>query len=132
MTLEASVLGEQAVRGTAQGYEVHLRLPWYRSLPLSCLEDVSIAIGGRLAARDSLRVIRDGAALRLGELAGRVDDEWFVQDPLTIAVPAATRAKRGEGVDLEVTVTIRVPYIVIAPGKALTRPTRVRRKVVVQ
>jgi hypothetical protein len=132
MTLEASVLGDGAVRATAQGYEVDLRLPWYRSLPVSCLEDVSISLGGQPAARDSLRVVRAGRPLALGDLAVRVDDEWFVQDPLTVAVQAAAPPAKGQAVELEVTVTIRVPYILVGPGKALTRPTRVRRKVVVQ
>lgn len=132
MTLEASVLGEHAVRATERGYEVDLRLPWYRSLPVSCLEDVLVSIDGQAAARESLKVLRAGQGLGLGELAGRVDDEWFVQDPLTIFVPCATRPQIGRSVDLEVTVTIRVPYIIIGPGKALTRPTRVRRRVVVQ
>lgn len=132
MTLEATVLSDHAVRGTAQGYEVDLGLPWYRSLPVSCLEDVSIALGGQAVARDDLRVVRAGRPLALGELATRVDDEWFVQDPLTVAVRSAAPPAKGQSVDLEVTVTIRVPYVLVGPGKALTRPTRVRRKVVVQ
>jgi hypothetical protein len=77
-------------------------------------------------------VVRAGRPLALADLATRVDDEWFVQDPLTVAVQSDSPAPRGQSVDVEVTVTIRVPYVLVGPGKALTRPTRVRRKVVVQ
>lgn len=132
MTLEATVVGERAVRATAQGYEVDLGLPWYRSLPVSCLEDVVVTIGGRTAPRDALRVLRAGESLGIAALGDRVDDEWFVQDRLTVAVPLDAPAAKGDSVDVEVTVTLRVPYIIVGPGKALVRPTRVRRRVVVQ
>jgi hypothetical protein len=132
MTLEASVLGDNAVRATAKGYEVDLHLAWYRSLPLSCVENLSVTIAGRTAARDELRVHHDGKKLTLDELANIVDDEWFVQDALTISVPDPAPVKRGSEADVEVTMATRIPYIIIGPDKALVKPTRVRRKVVVK
>lgn len=132
MTLEASVLGDDAVRVTPNGYEVDIHLAWYRSLPLSCVEDVSVTVAGHTATRDELRVLRDGQSLTLAELANKVDEEWFVQDSLTIAVPASSPVARGSEVDVQVTVATRIPYIIIGPQTALVKPTRVHRRVVVQ
>lgn len=132
MTLEASVLGDDAVRSTSTGYEVDIHLAWYRSLPLSCLEDISVTVAGQAASRDDIRVLREGREWTLDDLAGAVDDEWFVQDALTVAVPNSSPLERGSEVDVEVTVATRIPYIIIGPDKALVKPTRVSRKVVVQ
>jgi hypothetical protein len=132
MTLEASVLGHDALRSTPSGYEVDIHLAWYRSLPLSCIEDISVTIAGQTASRDELRVLRDGQELTLDELADVDDDEWFVQDPLTVSLPSASPFEPGAEVDVQVTMATRIPYIIIGPETALVKPTRVSRKVVVQ
>lgn len=132
MTLEASVLGDDAVRSTPTGYEVDVHLAWYRSLPLSCVEDISVTVAGETASRDDVRVLWDGRELTLDDLADMTDDEWFVQDPLTFAVPSSSPAAKGSKVDVQVIVGTRIPYIIIGPDTALVKPTRVSRKVVVQ
>lgn len=132
MTLEASVLKEDAVRATAQGYEVDVHLAWYRSLPLSCVEDLSVTVAGRTPARDELRVVHDGKELPLDALADLVDEEWFVQDPLTVAFADPSPAAAGSEVDVSVHVATRIPYIIIGPEKALVQHARVARKVTVQ
>lgn len=132
MTLEATVLGRDAVRSTPQGYEVDVHLAWYRSLPLSCVEDVAISIDGNAVPREALRVLRAGAELRLDDLADRVDDWWFVQDPLTIRVPAPAPKGRGSEAEVSVHLATRIPYIIIGPDKALVQHTRVSGKVVIQ
>jgi hypothetical protein len=132
MTLEASVLDDDAVRRTSSGYEVDIHLAWYRSLPLSCVEDISVTVAGQAASRDDIRVLRGGRELSLEDLAGFVDEEWFVQDALTVVVPNSSPVEPGSEVDIDVTLATRIPYIIIGPGTALVKPTRVSRKVVVQ
>lgn len=132
MTLEASVLRDDAVRRTPEGYEVAVHLAWYRSLPLSCVEDLGVTVAGRKASREDIRVLRDGRSLRLDDLADLVDEEWFVQDPLTVVVPDKSPVAQGSEAEVEVTMATRVPYILIGPQKALVKPTHVARKVVVR
>jgi hypothetical protein len=132
MTLEASVLREDAVRRTRQGYEVDVHLAWYRSLPLSCVEDLSIVVAGKKASRKDIRVLRDGRSLTLDDLAGLADEEWFVQDPLTVLVPDVSPLAQGSETEVEVTLATRIPYIIIGPEQALVKPTHVARKVTVR
>jgi hypothetical protein len=72
MTLEANVLRDNAVRATASGYEVDVHLAWYRSLPLSCVEDISVTVAGRTVPRDDTRVRYGGRELALNDLADLV------------------------------------------------------------
>jgi len=132
MTLESSVLGADAVRRTADGYEVDVHLAWYRSLPLSCVENVSVKVGGAASARDTLRVIKDGRALTLDDLAALPDEEWFVQDALTLRMPVDSPLSKGAETKVEVSLATRIPYIIIGPNMALVKRTDVERKVVIQ
>ena len=132
MTLEASVLGDDAVRATSHGYEVDLHLAWYRSLPLSCVEDINISIAGNAAGRDDIRVVVGERKLTLDELADCVDDEWFVQDALTVAIPDSSPLASGSEADVQVIMATRIPYIIIGSDTALVKPTRVIRRVTIQ
>jgi Domain of unknown function (DUF6379) len=129
MTLEASVLGKEPVRSVSGGYEVDVHLPWYRSLPLSCVENVEATIAGLKPARDAIRVKHDGRLLTLEELGGLTDEQWFVQDPLTLFIPAAAPLAAGAEADVEVALAARIPYIIIGPETALVQRARVARRI---
>jgi Domain of unknown function (DUF6379) len=132
VTLEANVLRDDAVRATASGYEVDVHLAWYRSLPLSCVEDVSVTVAGRTAPRDDIRVRYGGRELALGDLADLVDDWWFVQDPLTVLVPDPAPLDPDTESEVIVELATRIPYIIIGPGAALVQRTKAERKVVIR
>lgn len=132
MTLEAMVLVDDAVRAADDGYEVDLHLAWYRSLPLSCLEDVTLSIDGRAVERADLRVQVGDRMLGLDDLAPLDEEWWFVQDALTVHAPAAAPRAAGEEVDVDVVLATRVPYIVIGPDTALVQRTRVAKSVVLR
>lgn len=132
MTLEASVLKDDAVRATDTGYEVDVHLAWYRSLPLSCVEDVTVSVGGRTVPRDDVRVRHGDALVGLDDLAGMADELWFVQDPIVVALPDPAPAAPGTVTEVDVHLATRIPYIVIGPGMALVQRTHVTREVVVR
>jgi Domain of unknown function (DUF6379) len=132
MTLEANVLRDDAVRATAGGYEVDVHLAWYRSLPLSCVENVSVTVAGRTVPRDDVRVRYGGRELTLRDLPGLVDDWWFVQDPLTVVVPDPAPRDPGTEGDVVVELATRIPYIIIGPDTALVQRTKAERKVVIR
>jgi hypothetical protein len=132
VTLEAQVLGDTAVRATEGGYEVDLHLAWYRSLPLSCLEGIELTIDDVPVERGALRVSVDGRQLGLDDLPELDDEWWFVQDALTVQVPAENPRPQGQELDVDVILATRVPYIIIGPETALVQRTHVAKKVVVQ
>lgn len=132
MTLEANVLRPNSVRATADGYEVDVHLAWYRSLPLSCVENVSVSIAGKNVARDSIQVLYQGRKLALDDLPDLVDDWWFIQDALTLQVADSNPIAAGDKTTLEVELATRIPYIIIGPDMALVQRTKASREVTVQ
>ena len=114
-----------SVRDGRLALAVHL--PWYRSLPISCLESVDVTVDGNAAAVRALHV--PGFAGIVNE-AGASDVAWDLRDPLDVSLDSA--AQSGDTLQLEVTVAVRIPYIQQAPGVPLVQRTVVRTEGTVQ
>jgi hypothetical protein len=89
-----------------------VRLPWYRSLPLSCLESIDVSVDGRGA-----ELVRLELAEFTGALPEAQDSEiwWDLREPLRALVQAP--AEQGDVVACSVTLTVRIPYIQVADGR---------------
>ena len=92
-----------------------LHLPWYRSLPLSCLEDVEVSVDGAPATVTSVRV--PGFTGSVPEAAAS-DVDWDLRDTLDVSLD---REGRPGTHALEVTLAVRIPYLQQAPGVALVQ-----------
>ncbi len=68
-----------------------VHLPWYRSLPISCLESVDVTVDGIAAAVRSRHV--PGFAGRVDE-AGVSDAAWDLRDPLDVSLDSAATIRR--------------------------------------
>lgn len=91
-----------------------LRLPWYRSLPMSCLESVTVTV--------------DGIPVEVETLGAT--DTWDLRDPLTVTLDA--HACRGDVVTLGVDLAVRIPYIQQAPGVPLVQRAVVRTEATIR
>lgn len=94
---------------------IEVRLPWYRSLPGSCISEASLSVDGVAAPVGSLRWTMNGRTFAMADLVDEVDEWWFPVDSavlsgdLTLADPGAEHR-----VDVEL--KLYIPYIVTAHG----------------
>ncbi|HVB33459.1 MAG TPA: DUF6379 domain-containing protein [Patescibacteria group bacterium] len=95
--------------GGAPGVRLRIRLPWYRSLPLSCIERVEVTIDGEPVNRAEVSLTLDGLNHTLDEAAGLHDVWWFVLDTADLHIRRNKPLSPG---DHPVTVTLgcRIPY----------------------
>jgi hypothetical protein len=109
------------------GLALTLHLPWYRSLPLSCLEALDVRIDGTPA-----RVL----AVAVGSFAGTVPDAasseevWDLRDALDVSLDAP--GSPGDQRTVEVDVAVRIPYMQQAPGVPLVQRAAVRTEATVR
>jgi hypothetical protein len=102
----ASELLARAAGRTADGAELRLRSPWYRSLPLSCI-DVELTVDGEQVAAERIRFHVNDRDHTIEELHELYDEFWFVLDPLCLRVsgigpgPHEVTARLG----------LRIPYL---------------------
>lgn len=93
-----------------EGLELDVRLPWYRSLPLSVVMPSELLVDGRSVPLDGAFVEHEGKRYTLAELPEQVSAWWFVQDSVRLVVPMPVRPAAGPH---EVVLTLHLfpPYI---------------------
>jgi hypothetical protein len=118
------IIQDDSLRVVEGGYEVQVRLNWYRSLPLSCVEKVTLALDGKPVDSEKIRFGINGHEYKLEELDDLVEEFWFVQDSAILRVLQPGAVTKGETHTVEVEITLRFPYIPVGSGKFLTTPTK--------
>jgi uncharacterized protein DUF6379 len=105
------VLEEGSLREDSETISFDIRIPWYRSLPLSCVEGLEVTVDGATIAEDDVRIAFNGTTYGLAELSPLYDDWWQVTDPARVTVPRGGRSPGGSH-EVDVTLALRIPYIV--------------------
>src|SRR5689334_17140153 len=127
-----TVLTSDSLIRRPDGLGIALTVPWYRSLWLSSVSDVAVAVDGRPIPREDLRVELGDRSFGVDELPDQWDVLWFIQDRLVLVVPLAEPPVEGQEVDVEVTVDLRLPYMQIAPMTYVTNHASNRRTLAVR
>ncbi len=109
--LTDQVVADGSLRSVPAGAAFDVRIPWYRSLPYSCVEGLDVAIDGRRIDSGLLRMELGGEEYLLSELAPLHDRWWYVADAAAVTVPLAEPLAAGAH-ELDVTIHMRIPYIV--------------------
>jgi hypothetical protein len=104
------ILGDDALVATADGFDVRLRLPWIRSLPLSSVSRVQVHLDGEECPV---------------EVPGG-DGWWFVQDRLAVRV----RRPLGPGTHaVRASFRLLIPYLPGGPDAPLELDFETERRV---
>lgn len=74
--------------GDAGGFEVRVRLPYYRGLWASLLEGAAVTVDGERYDAASIRWRLGGVEYTLGELTSSTTARWGVDEAATLLVPA--------------------------------------------
>jgi len=128
MTLEATVLADDALRATPDGFELDVHLNWYRTLPLSSVKTVELTVDGEPIERDAIVFSLAGGDHALDELPARWQDWWFVLDTATLKVRRSPPLEHGQEVDLRLALGMRIPYILVGPETTLEQLTVIERR----
>lgn len=108
-----SLLADHLVRTfTFDGHPsclIGVRLPSYRSLPLSCIDDIAVRLNGRQIDPDRIELILEGHTYRLDELPGLDRTWWFILEVGALRV--RLDAPLGDTVDVEARLVTVEPYI---------------------
>ena len=127
-----TVLTDDSLLVRPEGLGIALTVPWYRSLWLSSVTSIAVAVEGRPVPTEDLRVELAGQTFTVPELPEQWDTLWFIQDRLVVVVPLDEPVTAGAEVDVEVTVDLRLPYMQIAPMTYVTNHAANRRTLAVR
>ncbi len=115
-----TALREDALTATPEGFELRLGLPWIRSMPLSSIAGLTVAVDGVPLAPGELAVVLGSRRVQPGGLQAE-SGWWFVQDRLVLA---GRRKLSGGHHGVAVDFQLMVPYLQARAGSPLVLPFR--------
>ncbi|GAA0248474.1 C-glycoside deglycosidase beta subunit domain-containing protein [Cryptosporangium japonicum] len=85
--LDVPMIQTRGFRNSDGGFQVRLRLPYYRGVWTNLLEGVSLTVDGEEYAADTIGWTLAGTDYTLAELVGSDTARWPVDVPATLTVP---------------------------------------------
>ena len=97
-------------RAAGEGFELQIRLPYYRGLWSNLIVGASVTVDGEEVAADRVEWSIDGTAYTLEELRGSTTARWPVDVPAVLRVPRAEPLALGFH-EVSVDLRLRMSYI---------------------
>ena len=119
MIVEGS-LANHVEDGVAKGFRFLARLPYYRGLGLSMIEDIAVEIDGEVVARADVRLHLHGNTYTLDEMETVYDDKWNFGEKASVIVLKDGGLAAGDH-QLGMAVRYRVSYLPFVPTTRFTR-----------
>lgn len=109
--------------GRTTGFQVRIRIPYYRGIWASLLEGADVTVDGKEFGRDGILWTLGDKTLTLAELEAASDVRWPFDVPavLTVSKPGGLAVGMH---DLRVEVAFRASYMPPAMGPWITRAER--------
>ncbi|HEX7834624.1 MAG TPA: DUF6379 domain-containing protein, partial [Pseudolysinimonas sp.] len=111
------LIAEDSLRAHPDGLALKLTIPWYRSLWLSSVSSLGLAVDGEQVPDADLAFELNGRRYAPGELVAESEELWYLQDHPLLIARRDDPARLGEQHDVVVTGELRLPYMQIAPGQ---------------
>ena len=89
--------------------KMQVRLPWYRALPLSCVERIELMIDGKEISRGDLHLGIYGQTYSLERLHDLPNVLWFQLDTADLYAELDEPVSQGEH-EVRVAIEIKIPY----------------------
>ena len=96
--------------GVGTGFIVKLKIPYYRGVCLSLVEDIQVRFNDRLFTRDQLTFSVSGETFTFKEMETQTTYRWEFGEKATVFVPLPGGIPLGMH-RIEVTVSIRISYM---------------------
>ncbi len=106
--------------GVVRGFQFLARLPYYRGLGLSMVEDIAVEIDGEAVAREDVRFHVRGKTYTLDEMEQVYDDRWNFGEKATIIALKDGGLAPGDH-QVGMAVRYRVSYLPFVPITRFTK-----------
>ncbi len=113
---------ENVVRnGQTTGFALQARLPYYRGLGLSMVEDLANTVDGQAVAREAVRLSLRGRSWSLDEMERCFDEKWNFGEKARVEVAHPGGLSAGDH-HVDIAIRYRVSYLPFVPTTRTGRP----------
>lgn len=111
--------------GAITGFALLARLPYYRGLGLSMIEDIAVTVDGEKVPRDAIRFSVRGRTWTLDEMETEYGDRWNFGEKAEVTVVRAGGLKPGKH-KVELAERMRISYLPFVPTTSTTKELEIR------
>jgi hypothetical protein len=110
--------------GETVGFELQVRIPYYRGLALSMIHELEVTVDGESYSREDIRFAVATGSFTLNEMETAVNNRWEFGELAKLTVMKAGGLTEGEH-DVEVVVHLRISYLPFIPARKGSKTLKV-------
>ena len=105
--------------GNVEGFEMKIRIPYYRGVSLSMVDKIVVKARGEVFEHDKIRFTVASGSFMMTEMETVANKRWNFDEAATLKIykPGGFAS---QGVNIEVEITIRAPYLTFKGSDAKT------------
>lgn len=107
-----------------EGFSLQARLPYYRGLGLSMVEDIAVTVDGEAYPRGAIRFSVRGNSWTLDEMETEYGDRWNFGEKACVSVMSSGGLRSGDH-EITVAIRMRVSYLPFVPTTTCKKSMRV-------
>jgi hypothetical protein len=96
--------------GKVTGFKFGARLPYYRGIALSLLEDIAVSIDGEVVPKEQIQFSAHGNTYTMKELEAATEDRWNMGEIAYIIVQKEGGLAKGEH-KIRLMLNMRIAYL---------------------
>ncbi|GAB2631746.1 hypothetical protein GCM10027035_27470 [Emticicia sediminis] len=103
------IVPEQA-QITENGFQIGARLPYYRGVSLSMVEEIEVSVDGETLPQNAVSIMIDGRTYNFQERENETADRWEMGDVATLSIEKAGGLSKGEHT-IGLKINLRIGYM---------------------
>lgn len=86
----------EKVKKTENGFEIAARLPYYRGISLSMLEEIEVSVDGEALPQEDILITVNGKTFDLEQRENELEERWEMADDAILTIKKAGGFASGE------------------------------------
>lgn len=107
---EKYMIVEDNLKNNENSFEIGARLPYYRGVSLSMLEEIEVSLDGETLPQDAVNITVHGNTYDFQQRENEVNDRWEMGEVATLSIQKEGGLPKGEH-KLGLKINIRIGYL---------------------
>ena len=107
---EKYMIVPEKAKKTENGFEIGARLPYYRGVSLSMVEEIEVSLDGDILPQNAVDITVHGNTYNLEQRENELDDRWEMGEVATLSVEKAGELPSGEHT-IGLKINLRIGYM---------------------
>lgn len=107
---EKYMIVPEKAKKTEKGFEIGARLPYYRGVSLSMVEEIEVSLDGEILPQNAVDITVHSNTYNLEQRENELDDRWEMGEVATLSIEKAGELPSGEHT-IGLKINLRIGYM---------------------